>query len=104
MQLRFLDSYSFLPQSIDNLASTLSDDQCVEITKHFKEKAKIDLIRQKGVFPYSYLTNVNKLKDTQLPSKDRFFNLLKDEHISDSDYQKAHNVCNFFKCKTLGDI
>ena len=46
---------------------------------------------------------MEKLSETQLPSKDEFYSKLSDEGISDDDYQHAINVWNTFKCKTIRD-
>lgn len=101
MQMRFIDSLQFLPNSLETLASALSREQCVEIINYFKDDDKIDLIRQKGVFPYSYLDHVDKLKERSLPNKKQFYNELKDEHVSDEDYQRALKVWRLFDCETL---
>ena len=61
------------------------------------------LLTRKGVYPYDYVTSINKLKETKLPSKDEFYSKLYDEEISDEDYQHAINVWNTFNCQTLQD-
>ena len=40
----------------------------------------------KGHFPYEYMDCLRRLDDTALPSKDAFFNRLKNEGISEEDY------------------
>ena len=102
-KIRFLDSFRFVSESLESLSNNLNSDQCVEIKKHFNETVKFDIIRKKGVFPYSYIDSINKLKDVKLPSKKDFFNELLNEEISDSDYERAKNVWNVFECKSLQD-
>lgn len=102
-KVRFLDSFRFVSESLESLSNNLNSDQCVEIKKRFSEAAKFDIIRKKGVFPYSYIDNINKLKDGELPSKNDFFNELLHEEISDSDYERAKNVWSIFECKSLQD-
>ncbi|KAJ8909922.1 hypothetical protein NQ315_017226 [Exocentrus adspersus] len=77
--------------------------QCIETRRHFQEDEQFNLIRQKGVFPYTYTDSMQKLEEKQLPSKEKFFNDLTNESLSDKDYERANKVWNTFKCETLGD-
>ena len=36
-------------------------------------KGKIDLISQKGVYPYDYTSSIEKFNATELPSKEEFY-------------------------------
>lgn len=103
LKLRFLDSFRFLPASIDKLSQTLEPNQCTEIKKYFNESTKFNEIRRKGVFPYTYVDSIDKLDEQILPTKDEFFDILKGCNISDEDYLRAHNIWKLFKCKNLGD-
>ena len=58
---------------------------------------------RKGCYPYDYVSSIDKLKETKLPSKDEFYSKLIDEEIADEDYQHAINVWNTFNCQTLQD-
>nr|CAI5848724.1 unnamed protein product [Callosobruchus analis] len=60
-------------------------------------------MRQKGVFPYSYLTDMEKFKETALPPKECFYDELRDAHISQADYNRACTAWSVLGCKTLGD-
>ena len=66
-------------------------------------KHNTSLLTRKGVYPYDYVTSINKLKETKLPSKDEFYSKLYDEEITDEDYKHANNVWNTFNCQTLQD-
>ena len=100
-EIRFLDSFKFLQTSLANLVSNLSPDDFYN-TKHVF-KSNTSLLTRKGVFPYDYVSSLNKLSETQLPSKDEFYSKLNDEDISDEDYQHAIRVWNTFGCKTIKD-
>lgn len=102
-KIRFLDSFRFVSESLESLSNNLDSDQCIEIKKKFKDKLKFDIIRKKGVFPYSYIDDIDKLKEKNLPSKVDFFDKLSNEEISDTDYERAKNVWDIFECKTLED-
>lgn len=101
-KLRFLDSFRFMSSSLLKLASYLEDDQCKEIRRYFSDE-KFKLVRQKGVFPYSYVTSTEVLNTTTLPSKDDFYDILSDSHISDDEYLRAKNTWNTFQCTSLGE-
>ncbi|KAF0701558.1 Uncharacterized protein FWK35_00037307, partial [Aphis craccivora] len=65
----------------------LNENTCYEEPTEFPRSVKIT---RKGVFPYEYIDHPNKLNKTCLPSKQFFYNSLKDEDISDEDYAHAH--------------
>ena len=41
----------------------------------------------KGYFPYDYLTDYNKLNETELPPHEVFYNKLKNKNITDEEYE-----------------
>ena len=100
-EIRFLDSFKFLQTSLANLVSNLSPDDFIN-TKHVF-KSNTELLTRKGVYPYDYVSSLDKLSETQLPPKEEFYSKLNDEDISDDDYQHAINVWNTFKCKSIRD-
>ena len=105
MKLRFVDSYKFLADRLDRLASYLDTDK-LRITR--KQFAYIDaedfaLVTRKGVFPYEYVDDANKLNDTRLPPRESFFSSLTDEIVSESEYEHATNVWERFGIRTLGE-
>ena len=46
---------------------------------------------------------MQKLKETQLPSKEDFYSTLTDSNISDAEYEHAKQVWNSFKITSLGE-
>ena len=100
-EIRFLDSFKFLQTSLANLVSNLSKDD-FHNTKHVFKK-NVELLTRKGVYPYDYVSSLDKLSETQLPPKEEFYSQLYDEDISDEDYQHAIKVWNTFECKTIRD-
>jgi hypothetical protein len=58
---------------------------------------------KKGVFPYDWWDNEEKMSFTDLPSKECFYSTMNDEHISDADYLRAKLVWRKFNCKTMKD-
>ena len=55
------------------------------------------------MFPYEYIDSVNKLDETNLPSRELFYSSLTDEIAFDNDYQYATYVWQCFCIETLGD-
>ena len=100
-EIRFIDSFKFLQTSLANLVSNLSPDD-FHNTKH-AFKSNTGLLTRKGVYPYDYVSSLDKLSETQLPPKEEFYSKLNDEDITDEDYNHAINVWNTFGCKTLRD-
>ena len=100
-EIRFLDSFKFLQTSLANLVSNLSKEDFHNTNHVFKKN--VDLLTRKGVYPYDYVSSLDKLSEIQLPPKEEFYSQLYDEDISDDDYQHAINVWNTFKCKTIRD-
>ena len=100
-EIRFIDSFKFLQTSLSNLVSNLQPSDFTNLQKNIKTSHS--LLTRKGVYPYDYVTSIDKLKETKLPPKEAFYSLLYNEEISDEDYQHAHNVWNTFNCQTLQD-
>ena len=61
------------------------------------------LLTRKGVYPYDYVSSIERFSETQLPPKSEFYSRLNDEDTSDADYQHALNVWNTFQCQTIRD-
>ena len=98
-EIRFIDSFKFLQASLADLVKNLKSSDFKNLNRVIKYNSS--LLTRKGVYPYDYVTSINKLKETKLPSKDDFYSKLYDEEISDKDYQHANNVWKTFNCQTL---
>ena len=101
IEIRFIDSFKFLQTSLANLVSNLQPSDFKNLNRVIKNNSS--LLTRKGVYPYDYVTSINKLRETKLPSKEDFYSKLYDEEISDEDFQHANNVWNTFNCQTLQD-
>ena len=71
------------------------------------QKASIEedlhLLTRKGVYPYEYMTDIDKFKETNLPSRSSFKSTLSLENISETEYQHAQNVFHHFEMKDMLD-
>ena len=104
-EIRFIDSFKFLSTSLADLVKNLVKNKNPSDFKNLNRviNHNVSLLTRKGVYPYDYVTSINKLKETKLPSKEAFYSKLLDQEISDEDYQHANKVWNTFNCQTLQD-
>lgn len=110
-RIQMLDSMGFLPASLQNLVDTLqkSKHDFLKVTQLVNDwtgctdkKSGVDLLLQKGIYPYGFATSTDILeKTTHLPPKEAFYNDLKDEEVSDADYKHARKVWKMFNIKTM---
>ena len=100
--LKFIDSFQFMSSSLDKLVSNLPAEALKYTSERFK-KEKLSLMTRKGVYPYDYMDSFDKFNKTELPTKEEFYSILIDEHISNDDYTHAQNVWNTFKLQTMGE-
>ena len=99
--LVFLDSFQFMSLSLDKLVSNLPKDDLKYTSQAFKGR-RLELMTRKGVYPYDFMDSFEKFNQKELPTKEDFYSILNDQHISDEDYQHAKKVWNAFKCKNMG--
>ncbi|XP_073962457.1 uncharacterized protein [Choristoneura fumiferana] len=109
--LRFIDSYRFMPSSLEKLVKNLSKEQ-FKILPNFlplpcdtvdDRDRQMKLLTRKGVYPYEYVDSWEKLDEAHLPDKESFYSTLCDSYISDHDYQHAQTIWDSFKITTLGE-
>ena len=54
--------------------------------------SKFILSFQKTVYPYEYMDDWKKFRETSVPEKEDFYGHLNMEHIADADYKHAKKV------------
>ncbi|XP_070169332.1 uncharacterized protein [Polyergus mexicanus] len=91
LKLRFVDSFKFLSASLEKLASYLDKSELRIARSEFFDlsDADFELLARKGVFPYEYVDDVDKLLETCLPPREAFHSSLTGDEISESDYARA---------------
>ncbi len=106
---RFLDSLSFLNASLSELMENLKRNKLhtfpiidqLEIYSAEDVKKK-ELILRKGVYPYEYVTSIQKLEKTLgIPEKKHFFSSLTNSGISEEDYLHSKKVFQDFHCSNM---
>ena len=87
--LRFIDSLQFMSDSLESLVKNINNFYHLE--SDIKNE-NINLLKQKGIYPYVYMNSCDKFNEIKLPSKSLFFSKLNNEHIFDKDYEHAKNI------------
>ena len=100
--LTFIDSFQFMSSSLDKLASNLPKDDLIYTCKAFKGK-RLELLSKKGVYPYDFMDSFKKFKSKELPTKEQFYSILNNEHITNEEYEHAKEVWETFYMKNMGD-
>ena len=93
----------FMAGSLNLLTNNLvKDGRKLSGFEDYSEEQYKLLIR-KGVYPYEYMTNWDKFKETQLTLKESFYSKLNMSGISDKDYEHAQKVWSVFDMTNLGE-
>ena len=64
---------------------------------------KFILLHKKGIYPYEYMDDWNKLNETDIPSIANHYSNLNLKYISKEDDKHAQKVKNTFNIKNLGE-
>ena len=96
----FKDSLKFMASSVEALVNNLSKDDFKNLEKYFTPE-EIKLLKQKGFYPYEYMDNIEKLKDTKPPPQKAFYSKLTGNKISNNNYNHVLKVWETLKMKNL---
>jgi len=102
--LRFLDSYQFLSTSLEQLVSLLFKAGRENFGHTSKHLGADDEVFAKGVYPYSCMTSPKRFEETSLPPIEKFHDTLKDELLSQADYDRARQTWSRFSMNTMKDF
>ena len=100
--LAFIESMQFMNSSLDSLVKNLSDNDFKYLSEEFSGEV-LELVKQKGMYPYEYMDSFKKLFENKLPDRCKLFSSLKDKCISEKNYLKANNIWNVLKINTMSD-
>ena len=79
--LVFIDNMQFMNPSLDTLVKNLSNNDFKHLSQEFSGDL-LELVKQKGVYPYEYMDSFKKFFEDKLPNRCEFFSSLKFECIS----------------------
>ena len=98
----FIDSFQFMSSSLDKLVSNLPKEAFKYTSEKFTGK-ELSLMSQKGVYPYDFMDTFEKFDQTELPTKEQFYHILNDQHITNDEYNHAKKVWKTFNIKRMGE-
>ena len=115
--LQFKDSCRLMNGSLDRLSQDLVKSEKKLGDRKFNyvwddfhlsgeilnQSKKYDLLCQKGVYPYDWMDNAEKLDLPSLPPQTCFDNSLRKEKCCDEDYKRAQEVWQVFGFKSFRD-
>ena len=114
-RLCFKDSFTFLSSSLDKLVKLSKYEDNVK-RKNWENNFKfskrnpyvnnindLDLLTDKGVYPYDYFDSFDRFDETELPPKTEFYSNLSQSNIEDSEYERAKHIWEHFGIRTLGE-
>ena len=96
----FKDSMKFMLSSVEALVNNLSEDDFKNLEKYFTPE-EIKLLKQKGFYPYEYMDDIEKLKDTKPPPQKAFYSKLTRKGINNYNYKHVLNIWETLKIKSL---
>ena len=67
-----VDSILFLNSSLDKLAKNLGSEDFKYLSEVFSGE-RLELVKQKGIYPYEYFNNFKRFKESKLPDIDCSF-------------------------------
>ena len=100
--LNFINSFQFMSSSLDKLVSNLPKDDLKYTSNKFTGK-KLSLMPQKGVYPYDFMDSFEKFDQMELPTKDQFYSIFNDQHITNDQYDHAKKVWKALNIETMGE-
>ena len=70
VELRFIDSFKFMSSSLDFLVNNLSRGNNKFFGFKDYNESQYKLLNRKGIYPYEYMDDWDKFKETALPLKE----------------------------------
>ncbi|KAL4104412.1 hypothetical protein QTP88_004104 [Uroleucon formosanum] len=109
-ELRFIDSFKFLPSSLDKLTNNLRNDSKLNLRNKFKELSKyfpekhLDLVTRKLAYPYEYMDCEEKFNETCLAPIEKFYSSLTDKNITKEEYENSQKIWKVFNIQNMREF
>ena len=94
----------FMNSSLDKLVKNLSDKDFKYLIEEFGSE-NLELLKQKGAYPYEYINRFERFNEEKWPAKICFYSYIKDGKIGDDGkISDGHiNIKDYFTCKKTWD-
>ena len=103
----------FMNSSLDKLIKNLPNEDFKYLVEEFGS-ANLELLKQKGDYPYEYVNSFERFNEEKLPARKYFYSSIKngkigddgkrsDGHISIKDYLTCEKILDKFGMKYMGD-
>ena len=102
--LVFIDSMEFMNSGLDRLFKNLPDEDFKYLVEECGLK-NLDLLKQKGAYPYEYMNSFERFKEKKMPARKYFFSSTKKRKIVDDGKKSDGHVSvkNYLMCKKIWD-
>ena len=111
--LVFIDSMEFMNSGLDRLFKNLPDEDFKYLVEECGLK-NLDLLKQKGAYPYEYMNSFERFKEKEQPVIKYFYSSTKegkfgengkksDGHINLKDYLTGEKIWDKFDIKDMGN-
>ena len=100
----FIASMQFMNSSLDKLVKNLSDKDFRYLVEEFSSE-NLELLKQKGGYPYKYTNNFERFNEEKLPARKYFYSSTKDGKIGDNGKMSdGHaSVKDYLTCEKIWD-
>ena len=78
----FIESMQFTNYRVDKLVKNLSDGDLKYLAEEFGSE-NLELLKQKGDYPYEYMNSFERFNEEKLPARKYFYSSIKDGKIGD---------------------
>ena len=96
--IRFIDSYRFLSESLDELVKNLDEEDFKILKKEFPDKWQY--LNKKLAYPYQYFNSINDYqKLVNNLKKEDFFSKLKNNYHDDDEIEGTKEIIKLFNIK-----
>jgi hypothetical protein len=97
----FIDSFSFLPTSIQKLGEILKKSNAYNYTHQYMPREHHNILDKKLHFPYEWLDSYDKLQEPCLPPIEAFYSHLRKKHISQAEYDETIETFKALGCTNV---
>ncbi|XP_064637883.1 uncharacterized protein LOC135497181 [Lineus longissimus] len=116
-EIVFQDSFEFMKASLSSIAESMKNAKSTVGGSNAKNPTvfpllweyvrgnteQYELLSRKGVFCYDFLDGEDKLKLDKLPSKEVFYDSLREVSVTEAEYKHAERVWRAAACQNLKD-